>query len=185
VLPIVFVSLRNTVRAGLINSLARPGSNITGSLVFEFGMGVKRLLLHKEVAPQEVAPQTTRVAAHRAGQWGAIQTAALSVGVELIPIDVRDAGEIEHTVRAFARSPNGGLIVTGDALAAIRRDVIIKVAARHRLIYYGRLMDQWFSRNSALIRMTSVRGHEQDQTASEWLLDWEISQGILDFLCAV
>ena len=75
--------------------------------------------------------------------------------------------------------------MTGGALAALRRDVIIKVAARHRLIYYGRLMDQWFSRNGALIRMTSVRGHEQDQTASEWLLDWEISRGILDFLCAV
>jgi ABC-type uncharacterized transport system substrate-binding protein len=68
-----------------------------------------------------------------AGQFGAIQSVAPSVGVELSPIDVRDAGEIEHAVTAFARSPNGGLIVTGGPLAALHRDVIIKVAARHRL----------------------------------------------------
>jgi putative ABC transport system substrate-binding protein len=133
--PIVFVSLPDPVGAGFVNSLARPGGNITGFLAFEFGMGAKRLELLKEVAPQ-----TTRVAMMRdptvaagPGQWGAIQTAAPSFGVELSPIDVRDAGEIEHAVTAFARSPNGGLIVTGGALAALHRDVIIKVAARHRL----------------------------------------------------
>jgi ABC-type uncharacterized transport system substrate-binding protein len=140
--PIVFVSIPDPVGAGFVNSLARPGGNITGFLAFEYGMSAKRLELLKEVAPQ-----TTRVAMIRdptvaagTGQFGAIQTAAPSVGVELSPIDVRDAGEIEHAVTAFARSPNGGLIVTGGALAALHRDVIIKVAARHRLpaVYVNR-----------------------------------------------
>jgi putative ABC transport system substrate-binding protein len=133
--PIVFVSLPDPVGAGVVNSLARPGGNITGFLPFEFGMGAKRLEVLKEVAPQ-----TTRVAMIRdptvataTGMFGAIQAVAPSVGVELSPIDVRDAGEIEHAVTAFARSPNGGLIVTGGALAALHRDVIIKAAARHRL----------------------------------------------------
>jgi putative tryptophan/tyrosine transport system substrate-binding protein len=133
--PIVFVGQPDPVGAGFVNSLARPGGNITGFLAFEYSMGAKRLELLKEVAPQ-----TTRVAMIRdpttaagAGQFGAIQSVAPSVGVELSPIDVRDAGEIEHAVTAFARSPNGGLIVTGGPLAALHRDVIIKVAARHRL----------------------------------------------------
>jgi ABC-type uncharacterized transport system substrate-binding protein len=133
--PIVFVGLPDPVGAGFVNSLARPGGNITGFLAFEYGMGAKRLELLKEVAPQ-----TTRVALLRdptvaagAGLFGAIQAVAPSVGVELSPIDVRDASEIEHAVTAFARSPNGGLIVTGAPLAALHRDVIIKVAARHRL----------------------------------------------------
>jgi putative tryptophan/tyrosine transport system substrate-binding protein len=133
--PIVFAGLPDPVGAGFVNSLARPGGNITGFLSFEYGMSAKRLELLKEVAPQ-----TTRVAMIRdfttaagAGMFGAIQAVAPSVGVELSPIDVRDAGEIEHAVTAFARSPNGGLIVTGGPLAALHRDVIIKVAARHRL----------------------------------------------------
>jgi len=133
--PIVFVVLPDPVGAGFVNSLARPGGNVTGFLAFEFGMGAKRLEMLKEVAPQ-----TTRVAMMRdptvvtgAGQFGAVQAMAPSVGVELSPIDVRDAGEIEHAVTAFARSPNGGLIVTGGPLASLHRDVIIKVAARHRL----------------------------------------------------
>jgi ABC-type uncharacterized transport system substrate-binding protein len=133
--PIVFVNLPDPVGAGFVNSLARPGGNITGFLGFEYGMAAKRLELLKEVAPQ-----TTRVAMIRdfttaagAGMFGAIQAVAPSVGVELSPIDVRDAGEIEHAVTAFARSPNGGLIVTGGPLAALHRDVILKVAARYRL----------------------------------------------------
>src|SRR5262245_16856562 len=133
--PIVFVGLPDPVGAGFVNSLARPGGNITGFLAFEFGMSAKRLELLKEVAPQ-----TTRVAmirdptvAANTGMVGAIQAVAPSLGVELSLIDVRDASEIEHAVTAFARSPNGGLIVTGGALATLHRDVIIKVAARHRL----------------------------------------------------
>src|SRR5262245_23316638 len=133
--PIVFVGLPDPVGGGFVKSLALPGGNITGFLAFEYGMSAKRLELLKEVAPQ-----TTRVAMIRdfttaagAGMFGAIQSVAPSVGVELSPIDVRDAGEIEHAVTAFARSPNGGLIVTGGPLASLHRDVIIKVAARHRL----------------------------------------------------
>ena len=133
--PIVFVTLPDPVGAGFVNSLARPGGNVTGFLSFEYGMAAKRLELLKEVAPR-----TTRVAMLRdfttlagAGMFGATQAVAPSVGVELSPIDVRDAGEIEHAVTAFARSPNGGLIVTGGPLAALHRDVILKVAARHRL----------------------------------------------------
>jgi putative ABC transport system substrate-binding protein len=110
--PIVFVSLPDPVGAGFVNSLARPGGNITGFLAFEFGMSAKRLELLKEVAPQ-----TTRVAmirdptvAANTGMIGAVQAAAPSVGVELSLIDVRDAGEIEAAVTAFARSPNGGSI---------------------------------------------------------------------------
>jgi putative ABC transport system substrate-binding protein len=98
-------------------------------------MSAKRLELLKEVAPQ-----TTRVAMIRdpavaagAGMFGAVQAVAPSVGVELSPIDVRDASEIEHAVTAFARSPNGGLIVTGGPQAAFHRDLIIKLVARHRL----------------------------------------------------
>jgi len=133
--PIVFVGLPDPVGAGFVNSLARPGGNVTGFLGFEYGMAAKRLELLKEVAPR-----TTRVAMIRdfttaagAGMFGAIQAVAPSVGVELSPIDVRDAGEIEHAVTAFARSPNGGLIVTGGPLAALHRDLILKVAARHKL----------------------------------------------------
>jgi putative ABC transport system substrate-binding protein len=133
--PIVFVGLPDPVGAGFVNSLARPGGNVTGFLGFEYGMAAKRLELLKEVAPR-----TTRVAMIRdfttaagAGMFGAIQAVAPSVGVELSPIDVRDASEIEYAVTAFARSPNGGLIVTGGPLAALHRDVILKVAARHKL----------------------------------------------------
>src|SRR5262245_53948016 len=133
--PIVFVGLPDPVGAGFVNSLARPGGNVTGFLGFEYGMAAKRLELLKEVAPR-----TTRVAMIRdfttaagAGMFGAIQAVAPSVGVELSPIDMRDAGEIEHAVTAFARSPNGGLIVTGGPLAALHRDLILKVAARHKL----------------------------------------------------
>ena len=133
--PIVFVGVPDPVGAGFVNSLARPGGNATGFMAYEWSISGKRLELLKEVAPQ-----TTRVAMFRdpttaagAGQFGAVQAVAPSVGVELSPIDVRDAGEIEHAVTAFARSPNGGLIVTGGPLAALHRDVIIKVAARHRL----------------------------------------------------
>jgi ABC-type uncharacterized transport system substrate-binding protein len=140
--PIVFVGLPDPVGAGFVNSLARPGGNITGFLAFEYGMAAKRLELLKEFAPQ-----TTRVAMIRdpttaagVGQFGAVQSVAPSVGVELSQIDVRDTGEIEHAVMTFARSPNGGLIVIGGPLAALHRDVIIKVAARHRLpaVYVAR-----------------------------------------------
>jgi putative tryptophan/tyrosine transport system substrate-binding protein len=134
--PIVFAGIPDPVGAGFINSLARPGGNATGFLLFEYGLSAKWLELLKQIAPQ-----TTRVAVIRestaiatgAGQFAAIQTASPSVGVEVSPINVRAAGEIEHGVTAFARSPNGGLIVTGGPLMVAHRDLMVALAARHRL----------------------------------------------------
>ena len=140
--PIVFVIVPDPVGAGFVDSLARPGGNATGFINFEYSVGAKWLELLKAVAPS-----VTRVAVLRdtfitagTGQFGAIQSAAPSVGVEVSPINVRDAGEIERAVAAFARSSNGGLIVTGSALAVVHRDLIITLAARHKLpaIYFER-----------------------------------------------
>jgi ABC-type uncharacterized transport system substrate-binding protein len=133
--PIVFAGTPDPVGAGFVNNLARPGGNVTGFLLFEYGISGKWLELLKQIAPQ-----TTRVALIRdptiaaaAGYFGVIQAAASSVGVEVSPINVRDAGEIEHGVTAFARSPNGGLIVTGGPVPVVHRDLIVALAARHRL----------------------------------------------------
>jgi putative ABC transport system substrate-binding protein len=133
--PIVFVSVADPVAGGFIDSLARPGRNATGFSLFEYGISGKWLELLKQIAPE-----LTRAAVIRdpdqvsgGGQLGAIQAVAPSLRVELSPIDVRDAGEIERAVAAFARQPKGGLIVTAAALAQIHRGVIISLAARHRL----------------------------------------------------
>jgi putative ABC transport system substrate-binding protein len=133
--PIVFVQVIDPVGAGFVDSLGRPGGNTTGFTVFEYGISGKWLELLKEIAPS-----VTRVAVLRdpaiaagSGQLSAIQSVAPSFGVELIPVGVRDAGEIERAITAFARSSNGGLIVTGSTLAAGHRDLIITLAARHRL----------------------------------------------------
>jgi len=140
--PIVFTGTPDPVGAGFVESLARPGGNATGFTPWEYGIGAKWLELLKEIAPG-----TTRAAVIRdpaiatgVGMWGAIQTAAPSLGVELRPLGVRDAGEIERTITAFAGSPNGGLIVTGSTLASVHRDLITMLAARHRLpaIYFFR-----------------------------------------------
>jgi putative ABC transport system substrate-binding protein len=140
--PIVFVIVPDPVGAGFVDSLARPGGNATGFINFEYSVGAKWLELLKAVAPS-----VTRVAVLRdafitagTGQFGAIQSAAPSVGVEVSPVNVRDAGEIERAVAAFARSSSGGLIVTGSALAVVHRDLIIALAARHKLpaIYFER-----------------------------------------------
>jgi putative ABC transport system substrate-binding protein len=141
--PIVLVNVADPVGAGFVESLARPGGNITGFLNYEYGLASKWLELLKQVAPG-----VTRVAVMRdpgisagTGQFGAIQSAAPSFGVELTPVNVRDAGEIERAVAAFARSSNGGLIVTGSALTTFHRDLIVSLAARHRLpaVYPRRL----------------------------------------------
>jgi ABC-type uncharacterized transport system substrate-binding protein len=133
--PIVFAGLFDPVGAGLVASLARPGGNTTGFAAFEYGLSVKWLELLKQVAPR-----TNRVAVLRdsltpvgIGQLAAIQGVAPSFGVELTPLVVRDAGEIEPAVAAFARSPNDGLIVTIGTLTDAHRDAIGKLAARHRL----------------------------------------------------
>ena len=117
--PIVFVHVADPVGAGFVDSLARPGGNATGFTLFEYGISGKWLELLKEIAPGVTRAAVLRDPAIAAGigQFGAIQAVAPSFGVEVSPVDVRDAGEIERAVTAFARSPNGGLIVTASALA--------------------------------------------------------------------
>jgi ABC-type uncharacterized transport system substrate-binding protein len=133
--PIVFAGVPDPVGAGFVNSLARPGGNATGFLLFEYGVSGKWLELLKQIAPQitRVALIRDPTVAAGAGYFGVIQAAAASVGVEVSPINVRDFGEIEHGVTAFARSPTGGLIVTGGAVLVVHRDLIVALAARHRL----------------------------------------------------
>ncbi len=117
--PIVFAIVPDPVGAGFVDSLARPGGNATGFTTFEYGMSGKWLELLKEIAPGVTRAAVLRDPAISAGigQFGAIQSVAPSFGVEVSPVNVRDAGEIERAVTAFARSSNGGLIVTGSALA--------------------------------------------------------------------
>src|SRR5262245_32468012 len=133
--PIVFAQVIDPVGAGFVDSLARPGGNATGFTQFEYGMSGKWLELLKEIAPR-----VTRVAVIRdpalasgAGQLGAIQSVAPSFGVELSPVGVRDASEIERAITAFARTSNSGLIVTPSSLALVHRELIASLAARHRL----------------------------------------------------
>jgi putative ABC transport system substrate-binding protein len=140
--PVVFVIVPDPVGAGFVESLAHPGGNATGFLMFEYAVSAKWLELLKGIAPRVKQVAIIRDPANTAGtgQWGAIQAAAPSFGVELSPINVRDAREIERSVGAFARSPDRGLIVTASALAAVHRDLIIALAARHKLpaVYYER-----------------------------------------------
>ena len=133
--PIVFVSVADPVAGGFAASLSRPGGNATGFTSIDYGMSGKWLELLKQIAPQ-----VTRVGVIRdpdqisgGGQVGAIQAVASLLGVEFAALGVRDAGEIEHAITAFAQQPNGGLVVTTSALAQIHRDLIIALAARHRL----------------------------------------------------
>src|SRR5436190_9952402 len=131
-LPIVFVLVVDPVGAGFVASLAKPGGNATGFTIFEYGMSGKWLELLKEIAPGVTRAAVLRdpAVASGIGQFAAVQAAAPSLGVELSPVDVRDAGEIERAVTAFARSGNSGLIVTASALATRYRDLIITLAAR-------------------------------------------------------
>ena len=140
--PIVFTIIADPVGTGLVDSLAHPGGNATGFTSYEYGFGAKWLELLKEIAPNVTRAAVIRNADESAGiaQFAGIQGVAPTLGVELIPIGLRDVGEIERAVTTFARSPNGGLIVTGSAPAAIHRDLIVTLAARHKLptVYYGR-----------------------------------------------
>jgi putative ABC transport system substrate-binding protein len=142
-IPIVFTQTPDPVGAGFVDSLARPGGNATGFTLFEYGISGKWLELLKEIAPwvTRVAVLRDTAIAQGSGQLGAIQSVAPSFGVELRPVDVHDAGEIDRAVAAFARSSNGGLIVTASGLANVHRELIIALAARHRLpaIYFFRL----------------------------------------------
>src|SRR5262249_23122602 len=131
--PIVFAGVTDPVGGGLVESLARPGGNSTGFINFEYGIGTKWLELLKEIAPGVTRAGVVRDPAGVGGgaQFGAIQGAAPSLGMEVTPVDARDAGGIERTVTSFARSPNGGLIVTSSRFAVIHRNAIIMLAARH------------------------------------------------------
>ena len=132
--PIVFATVIDPVGAGFVASLAQPGGNATGFTIYEYSMSGKWLELLKEIAPNvtRVAVLRDPAVASGIGQFGAVQIVAPSLGVELSPVDVRDAGEIERAVAAFASGLNGGLIVTGSALAIVHRKLIIALAARHR-----------------------------------------------------
>ena len=140
--PIVFTNVADPVGAGYVDSLARPGGNATGFTVFEYAMGGKWLELLKEIAPHVTRAAVVRDSAIVAGpaEFGAIQAVAPSLGVELRPVDIRDASEMERAITRFAGSPNGGLIVTGSAAATIHRQLIVALAARHQLpaVYYSR-----------------------------------------------
>jgi putative ABC transport system substrate-binding protein len=133
--PIVFVSVIDPVGAGFVASLAQPGGNATGFTIFEYGMSGKWLELLKQIAPRVTRAAVLRdpTVASGIGQFGAVQAIAPSLGVELSPIDLRDAGEIERAVTAFARESNGGLISTGSGLALTHQKLIISLANRHRL----------------------------------------------------
>ena len=133
--PIVFALVSDPVGAGLVDSLARPGGNLTGFMNFEYGFSAKWLDLLKQIAPDIKRAAVLRDRSNPAGtaQFGMLQAAASSVGVELSPINVRDASEIERGIAAVARSANAGLIVTATASAGVNRDLIITLAARHKL----------------------------------------------------
>jgi putative ABC transport system substrate-binding protein len=133
--PIVFVNVVDPVGAGFVVSVARPGGNATGFMLSEYSTSGKWLELLKEIAPRVTRAAIIRDPTLTAAvaQFAAIQSAAASLGVELSPIDMRNTGEVERTIAAFARSPNGGLIVTAAGGLSTRRSLIITLAARHRL----------------------------------------------------
>ena len=140
--PIVFAGVVDPVGAGYVDSLARPGGNVTGFALFEYGIAGKWLELLKQIAPA-----VTRAAVMRdptislgIGQWAVIQAMAPSTGVDLSLVNMRDASEIERDITAFAHSPNGGLIVTAGPWGTVHRELIITLAARHKLpaVYFER-----------------------------------------------
>ena len=150
-IPIVFANVADPVGAGIVETMARPGGNATGFVQFEYSLSGKWLELLKQIAPS-----VTRVAVLRdpdipsgIGQFAIIQSVAPPLGVEVSSINIRDADEIQRAVTAFARSPNGGLIITPSALAVAHREVIVSLAAKYRLpaVYYRR----WFVDKGGLI----------------------------------
>ncbi len=140
--PIVFAFVPDPVGSGFVDSLSRPGGNATGFMQFEYSLCGKWLELLKEIAPGVTRAAVLWDPAITAGigQFAVIQSVVPSLGVGVIPINVRDATEIERAIAAFARAANGGLIVTGSALAAIHSELIITLAARHKLpaVYFER-----------------------------------------------
>jgi putative ABC transport system substrate-binding protein len=140
--PIVFSVVTDPVGAGYVDSLARPGGNATGFMAFEYSLSGKWLELLKEIAPSMTRVAVLRDATQGAGTslFAAIQAVAPSLRVDITPVNMRDADEIERAVAAFARAPNGGLIVTTGPAARLNRNLIITLAARHKLpsVYYER-----------------------------------------------
>jgi putative ABC transport system substrate-binding protein len=141
--PIVFPAAVDPVGSGFVDNLARPGGNATGFMGFEYSLGGKWLELLKQIAPGVKRVAVLRDAANPSGNalFGVIQAAAPALGVEVNPVNMRDAGEIERAVTAFARASNGGLIMTANPFAIVHRDLIITLAARHKLpaVYFERL----------------------------------------------
>ena len=141
-IPIVFPVAVDPVGGGLVESLARPGGNATGFMVWEFSASGKWLELLKQIVPEVTRAAVLRDTALASGtsQFAAIQAVAPSLRVEVSPVNMRDAGEIERAVTAFARSPNAGLIVPAGGSAQLHRNLIITLAARHKLpaVYYER-----------------------------------------------
>jgi putative tryptophan/tyrosine transport system substrate-binding protein len=133
--PIVFAILPDPVGAGFVDSLARPGGNVTGFMSYEYGLSGKWLELLKQIAPRVTRAAVVRdpTLSTGLGQFGAIQAVAPSLGLDVSPVNVRDAGEIEHAITTFARSPNSGLVLTSSPNARLHRDLIITLAARHKL----------------------------------------------------
>ena len=140
--PIVFPVVNDPLGAGYVESLARPGGNVTGFMLLEYSSGVKWLELLKEIAPNVTRVAVLRDFANPAqtAQFGVIQAVAPMFKVEAIPVDMRDDGEIERAAETFARSPNGGLIVVGSGASIRYRDLIVALAARHKLpaVYWER-----------------------------------------------
>ena len=135
-LPIVFVGVTDPVGASLVDSLPRPGGNATGFMIYEYSFGGKRLELLKQIAPGVTRVAVLRDPSNPAGgaEFAAIQALAQSLKLDVSPVDTRrDAGEIERAITTFARTANGGLIVTPNASASVHRDLIVALAARHRL----------------------------------------------------
>ncbi len=162
--PIVFTGTIDPVGGGLVASFARPGGNTTGFVTFEYSLAGKWLELLKEIAPH-----VTRVAVIRSpvqfagiGQFGVIQATAPSFRVELTPVDVRDAGEIERAVAAFARRPNGGLILTASGASEVQSKLIIALAAQYRLpaVYWER----------SFVAAGGLIGYGPDSTAEQYRL---------------
>jgi putative ABC transport system substrate-binding protein len=133
--PIVFANVPDPVGSGYVKSLSRPGGNATGFMIFEYSLCGKWPALLKEIAPQTTRAAVLRDPAVAAGigQFAVIQSVAGSVGVDVIPVDLSDAANLARELADFAQSANGGLILTAGALSALHRDLIITLAARHKL----------------------------------------------------
>ena len=156
--PIVFVAVSDPVGAGYVDSLSRPGGNATGFMVFDYDLSAKWLELLKEIAPGVTRAAVLRSAISSGiGQFAVIQSVSRSVGVDVSPVNVDDAPEIERGVAAFARSVNGGLIVTASSLSLVHRQLIVALAARHKLpaVYWVKGLGSGWPQSQAAVRRSA------------------------------